>query len=311
MNSFKRRINTSVLPSDILSYNDKQFYNVVKRFVCDDAGDLLEFQGIRNADSLILIPDVFAILNINCAALQPLKEKLCLKSDDDIYLIKPGIKSLMNYFCELIIKKQDEELKLLNRQQSSSTASVSNIITISSTSNVNPMSQQQLTPNTLTSAAVSSHTTSLNEKYHRNFIINSIHKWCTKHSANLSLTEGDNYHLTVILTDINETAKIKCGCGSIVSLVKIRKHFQLSNFYKHLMLSSCSIIHKESSTTVTNEIDTNENGSSDSNNLSSQDVVSLSTVSSTKKVSFFNKSQNDRKRAASPNITNKKQIKIR
>ncbi|CAF1550800.1 unnamed protein product, partial [Rotaria sordida] len=291
---FKRRINTSVLPSDILSYNDKQFYNVVKRFVCDDAGDLLEFQGIRNADSLILIPDVFAILNINCAALQPLKEKLCLKSDDDIYLIKPGIKSLMNYFCELIIKKQDEELKLLNRQQSSSTASVSNIITISSTSNVNPMSQQQLTPNTLTSAAVSSHTTSLNEKYHRNFIINSIHKWCTKHSANLSLTEGDNYHLTVILTDINETAKIKCGCGSI-----------------HLMLSSCSIIHKESSTTVTNEIDTNENGSSDSNNLSSQDVVSLSTVSSTKKVSFFNKSQNDRKRAASPNITNKKQIKIR
>ncbi|CAF0982891.1 unnamed protein product [Rotaria sp. Silwood1] len=309
MTSFKHRINTSVLPGDILSYNDTQFYNVVKRFVCNDAADLLEFQAIRNADSLVLIPDVFAILNINCAALQPLKEKLCLKSDDDISLVKPGIKSLMNYFCELIIKKLDEELKLLNKRQSSSTTSVSNIVTMSSTTNVSPMPQQQLTSTTPTSAAVSLHTTSLNEKYHRNFIINSIHKWCNKHSANLSLTEGNNYHLTVIFTDINEIAKIKCGCGSRVSLVKIRKHFQLSNFYKHLTSSSCSIIHKESSTTVTNEIGINENDSSDSNNSSSQDAVSLSTVPSTNKVSFLNKSQNNRKRAASPNITNKKQIK--
>ncbi|CAF4860143.1 unnamed protein product [Rotaria sp. Silwood1] len=292
MTSFKHRINTSVLPGDILSYNDTQFYNVVKRFVCNDAADLLEFQAIRNADSLVLIPDVFAILNINCAALQPLKEKLCLKSDDDISLVKPGIKSLMNYFCELIIKKLDEELKLLNKRQSSSTTSVSNIVTMSSTTNVSPMPQQQLTSTTPTSAAVSLHTTSLNEKYHRNFIINSIHKWCNKHSANLSLTEGNNYHLTVIFTDINEIAKIKCGCGS-----------------RHLTSSSCSIIHKESSTTVTNEIGINENDSSDSNNSSSQDAVSLSTVPSTNKVSFLNKSQNNRKRAASPNITNKKQIK--
>ncbi|CAF2734083.1 unnamed protein product [Rotaria sp. Silwood2] len=311
MTSFKRRINTSVLPDDILSYNDTQFYNVVKRFVCDDAANLLEFQAIRNTDSLVLIHDVFAILNINCATLQPLKEKICLKSDDDIYFVKPGIKSLMNYFCELIIKKQDEELKLLNKRQFSSTTSVSNIVTMSSITNVSPMSQQQLTSTTPMSAAVLSHTTSLNEKYHRNFIINSIHKWCTKYFSNLSLTEGDNYHLIVIFTDTNEIAKIKCGCGSRVSLVKIRKNFQLSNFYKHLMSSSCSIMHKESSTTVTNEININENGSSDSNNSSSQDAVSLNTVPSTKKVPFLDKSQNDRKRAASPNITNKKHTRSR
>ncbi|CAF4833561.1 unnamed protein product, partial [Rotaria sp. Silwood2] len=108
MTTFKRHTNTSLLPDDIFSYTDTQFYDIVKRIVGESAAELLEIQSIRSPDSLLQIPDVFAILNIKCAALNSLKEKICLKSDDDLYIVKPGIKSLMNYFCELIIKKQDE-----------------------------------------------------------------------------------------------------------------------------------------------------------------------------------------------------------
>jgi hypothetical protein len=308
MTTFKRAINTSLLPNDILSYNDTQFYNVVKQFVCDDAGDFLELQGIRNADSLILIPDVFAVLNINCAALKPLKEKLCLKSDDNIYMVKPGIKSLMSYFCELIIKKKGEELKLLSKQQTTSITSISTTLNISSATNANPsFQQQQLSPAALTSVGVPSHTATLNENYHRDFIINSINKWCTNYS-NLSLIEGDNYQLIVMLTDTYEIAKIKCGCGSKVSLVKVRKNFQMSNFYKHLMSRSCTMMNKGSSKTTSSEKDKNENNSSSNSDSTPQNAVRVNTVPSTKEISssFNNKKQNGRKRAASPNVTKTK-----
>ena len=105
---FKRRINTSLLPNDILSYSDTQFYDVAKQIVSNNAANLLECLGIRSAHSLLLIPDVFVIFDINRSALTPLKEKLCLKSDDDTYIVKPGIKSSMNFFYDLIMKNQDE-----------------------------------------------------------------------------------------------------------------------------------------------------------------------------------------------------------
>ncbi|CAF1366821.1 unnamed protein product [Adineta steineri] len=75
MTTFKRRINTVLRPNDILSYNNIEFYNVVKQFVYNDAVGLLEDQGIRNADSFVLIPDVFAILDIKDPASLPFKEK--------------------------------------------------------------------------------------------------------------------------------------------------------------------------------------------------------------------------------------------
>ena len=115
MTTFKRCINTSLLPDDIFSYTDTKFYDVVKRIVGESAADLLEIQSIRSTDLLLQIPDVFAILNIKCSALNSLKEKICLRTDDDLYIVKPGIKSLVNYFYELIIKKQDENIKLFRK----------------------------------------------------------------------------------------------------------------------------------------------------------------------------------------------------
>src|ERR1700730_18947370 len=100
MATSKRRINTSMLPSDILSYTDTEFYDVAKQIVGENATELLKIQEIRSAHSLMLIPDVFAILDINCAELEPLKDSICLKSNANEYVVRPGIKSSIEFFRE-------------------------------------------------------------------------------------------------------------------------------------------------------------------------------------------------------------------
>ncbi|CAF3330138.1 unnamed protein product, partial [Rotaria sp. Silwood2] len=171
MAALKRRINTSLLPNDVLSYTDTQFYNVAKQIVGENAVELLEIQGVRSPDSLVLIPDVFAILDIKCAALNSLKEKLCLKSDDDTYVVKPGIKSLMNYFCELIIKKKEEYVRISSKQRGS-TSTVFCITPSSFVTNGIPSTQQQqLSSSTVTTIVQPSSTMPMDENYHRNFII--------------------------------------------------------------------------------------------------------------------------------------------
>jgi hypothetical protein len=142
----KRYINTSLLPDDILSYTDTDFYNVAKQIVGESATELLEIQSVRSPDSFLFIPDVFAILNIKCAALNPLKESLCLKTDDDKYIVKPGIKSTMIYFRELIISKQAEVMKILRYQNELSPSVILSLTTTLSTINGNLSSQQQQSP---------------------------------------------------------------------------------------------------------------------------------------------------------------------
>jgi|GEM_PF-5571510 len=271
MATFKRSINTSVLPDDILSYTDTQFYNVAKQIVGDIGMELLEIQSIRSPDSFLSIPDVFAILGIKCAALNPLKESLCLKTDDDKYIVKPGIKSLMTYFRELIIKKQAEVMKILRYKNNLCISVIPSITTISSTTNESSSSQQQqLSVSATTNLVQPTTTIPVDENYHRNFIINSINNWCTKFSSKLSLIEGTDYHLTVKSLNDNITAKIKCGCGSKVGLVKIRKNIQISNFYKHLVSMACNTIHKSKRRTISNNSNRNQNNSSNDVDTSSK-----------------------------------------
>ncbi|CAF4170949.1 unnamed protein product [Rotaria sp. Silwood2] len=259
MAALKRRINTSLLPNDVLSYTDTQFYNVAKQIVGENAVELLEIQGVRSPDSLVLIPDVFAILDIKCAALNSLKEKLCLKSDDDTYVVKPGIKSLMNYFCELIIKKKEEYVRISSKQRGS-TSTVFCITPSSFVTNGIPSTQQQqLSSSTVTTIVQPSSTMPMDENYHRNFIVNSINNWCQKYPSKLSLTEGVDYHLFLTLSDDRSfTAKIKCGCGSKIGLVKLGKKFQMSNFYKHLASLLCTTIAHSKGVTTSNQKDTNQ-----------------------------------------------------
>ncbi|CAF3804949.1 unnamed protein product [Rotaria sordida] len=211
MTTFKRHINTSLLPNDIFSYTNAQFYDIVKRIVGESAAELLEIQSIRSPDSLLLIPNVFAILNIKCMALNSLKEKICLKSDNDLYIVKSGIKSLMNYFCELVIKKQDEDMKLLRKKKKLYNSTISSNNADSSDMNeTSSDQQQQMSSSTAAKIVRSTSTVPVNENYHRNFILKSITNWCQRHSSKVSLSEGVDYHLFLTRSsDTNFTAKIK------------------------------------------------------------------------------------------------------
>jgi hypothetical protein len=271
MATFKRSINTSILPDDILSYTDTQFYNVAKQIVGDSGMELLEIQSIRSPDSFLFMPDVFAILDIKCAALNSLKEDLRLKTDDDKYIVKPGIKSLMTYFRELTIKKQAEVMKVLRYKNDLSTSVIPSLTIISSTMNESSSSQQQQLPLSVTTNLVQP-TTSIpvDENYHRNFIVNSINNWCEKFSSKVLLIEGTDYHLTIKSLNDNITAKIKCGCGSKVGLVKVRKNIQLSNFYKHLTSTACNTIHKSKRRATSNNSNKNQNNSNKNVDTSSK-----------------------------------------
>ncbi|CAF3896683.1 unnamed protein product [Rotaria sordida] len=224
MTTFKRYINTSLLPDDIFSYTDAQFYDIVKRIVGESAAELLEIQSIRSPDSLLLIPDVFAILNIKCMALNSLKEKIRSKSDNDLYIVKPGIKSLMNYFCELIIKKQDEDMKLLRKKKKLYNSTISSNNADSSDMNeTSSDQQQQMSSSTAAKIVRSTSTVPVNENYHRTFILKSITNWCQRHSSKVSLSEGVDYHLFLTLSsDTNFTAKIKCRCEISVTCTTIK-----------------------------------------------------------------------------------------
>ena len=196
MTTFKRCINTSLLPDDIFSYTDTKFYDVVKRIVGESVADLFEIQSIRSIDLLLQIPDVFTILNIKCSALNSLKEKICLKTDDDLYIVKPGIKSLMNYFYELIIKKQDENIKLLRNQRKLYNSTISsNNVDSSDTNESSNDQRQQMSSSSTAKIAQSSSSVPTNEIYHRNFILRSITNWCQRYFSKISLSEGVDYHI--------------------------------------------------------------------------------------------------------------------
>jgi hypothetical protein len=233
---------------------------------------VLEIQSVRGPDSFLFIPDVFAILNIKCAALNPLKESLCLKTNDDKYIVKPGIKSTMIYFRELIISKQAEVMKILRYQNELSPSVIPSLTTTLSTINGNSSSQQQQSPLSSTIDLVQPSTAMpVDENYHRNFMINSINNWCEKYCSKISLIEGTDYHIILTsLNDVNITARIKCGCGTKVGLVRFRKNFQISNFYKHLVSMACNIISKSKKRITANNNNENQNNLSDDVAVSSQ-----------------------------------------
>jgi hypothetical protein len=84
------------------SYTDEVFYNFVKDFVGVVEGEILEMQRIKNVRILLKIPDVFSFFQINNKDILKLKEKACFIADDSSYIVRPGIRSNIEQFIELL-----------------------------------------------------------------------------------------------------------------------------------------------------------------------------------------------------------------
>ncbi|CAF5003401.1 unnamed protein product, partial [Rotaria sp. Silwood1] len=57
-------INTSKLPSNVLTLRDDDFLNFVRQEASEDVADLLQAQSINCTKSLLMTSDVFSAMNI-------------------------------------------------------------------------------------------------------------------------------------------------------------------------------------------------------------------------------------------------------
>ncbi|CAF4557196.1 unnamed protein product, partial [Rotaria magnacalcarata] len=76
-------IDTSVLPSNIMSLRDDNFIDFVKEEVAGHAvAALLELQGINSVKSLLMTDDVCSIMNVKSKSLDAFKNKSGYMQDD-------------------------------------------------------------------------------------------------------------------------------------------------------------------------------------------------------------------------------------
>ncbi|CAF1087941.1 unnamed protein product [Adineta steineri] len=233
---------TSILPTDALSFYDDNFYQLVEKIAGLGEAKLLEVQGIRSVYSFFNIEDVFNILSFSCSAIKEIKKLICLEDDDKNYMVKPGCRSNIRYLYQLLYQKHEEHLKEItpkskrNKQsqlhQSNSTTMNLSQDSSQNTSILSNHQQSTTTPNLM------------NILNHHGVLIHMLNEWFernfrTIYILNGNLIENEDYKLLIAFNGTSEEACITCFCGVKVRLTRVRENFSLSNYYKHLKTKSC------------------------------------------------------------------------
>ncbi|CAF4009907.1 unnamed protein product [Rotaria magnacalcarata] len=106
-------VDTSILPNDIFTRVDDDFYSIVKLLADDSVFDILRMQLINSARKLLNI-DVFAFFQIESEETDTIKAESCFKSKTGQYIVKPGIQTGLSNLIKLLKQKlkQDEELAM-------------------------------------------------------------------------------------------------------------------------------------------------------------------------------------------------------
>ncbi|CAF3347145.1 unnamed protein product [Rotaria sp. Silwood2] len=105
-------IDTSVLPSDIFTRVDNDFYSIVKVLAGDSVFNILRIQLINSARKLLCSPDVFAFFQLESEETDKIKAESCFKSKTGQYVVKPGIQTSLLYLIKLLKQKFKEESAL-------------------------------------------------------------------------------------------------------------------------------------------------------------------------------------------------------
>ena len=71
-------IDTSVLPSNVMSLRDENFIDFVREEAGHGAAALFEIQGINSVKSLLMTTDVYGIMNVNSKSLDTFKKEWLL-----------------------------------------------------------------------------------------------------------------------------------------------------------------------------------------------------------------------------------------
>ena len=176
--------------------------------------------------------NVLNIPKLDSAALIPYKESLCLKLDDDSYIVLPGIKSSFSYLTELLTKKREEMAGIVRQGKSfygSSTCSVTNT---NDTNNItmifNPSSLTSVSASSQSNIGLDDVTKSID--HHRKRIILNINQWVQKNkkslsNADFSLVQGIDYDVNVTVNP--DTAIVQCACGAKSTLKLVHTSYQV------------------------------------------------------------------------------------
>ena len=229
-------IDTSALPSNVMSLRDQNFIDFVKEEAGDGAAALLEIQGINSVKSLLMTTDVYGIMNMNSKSLDGFKRKYGYLQNDNTFVIQPGVKGNTEYLIDLVKQKCVDDarsIKISKRNQPLSSDNTTNPSSTMTQPN-SSISSNSLSQSTMSKAS----NLSINE--HKKYVMETVNSWFedNKSKFNLSyfsLIEGRHYSIS-ILRDSSGTLKgnIKCCCEQWISLTVSRGKFQMSNFYRHL-----------------------------------------------------------------------------
>ena len=234
-------LDTSLLPANLTSLQDAEFYHFVKRIVGPVEAELLQVQQINNVNSLLMTADVFEIIQIPSHDLDDIKRKICFEKDDESFVIKAGVKGNIDYLIELLRAKNnaDKRSKILRATLALPSTGLPNAGNTSI----------PVCSNATATNAIPSLTLAWTLTDHEKFITDSIQRWCDDNKENFksndfSLSDGKQYRL-VVKSDSNGTfnADIRCDCGKLFVLTKLRGKFQISNYYRHLKaVRPCKVI---------------------------------------------------------------------
>lgn len=260
-------VDTSVVPSEVFSYREDEFYSLVDQLAGPDEVELLKIQRIRTVNSFLRIANVFDFLDIDSEEINRIKHHICFILNDSTYIIKAGIKGSIEYLRDLFVRKQMEISK--NSKKNSSNSQKSTAIMILT----NNLDSQR---STLTTASIDSTDTRL-------LIFNAIDEWCFKNGRDLDLPdlkliEGADFSL-IMTSNTSDCARILCGCRASATLTRQGNTFQLSNYYRHLKSGKCSMLKSKRSNSADDHADLTNDSLDKSVDVEINDVSSHSTMS--------------------------------
>ncbi|CAF1489022.1 unnamed protein product [Rotaria sp. Silwood1] len=208
----KTNIDTNVLPPDVLSLMDNQFYDFIRELTSSNEAEILKLQHINNVNAFLLTKNPLELLELNSSDVQDIRKRICFELENKTFVVKPGIKSNLQYLHDLFCKRMDEHVKDIKKKTKLSQA---------------------------TQESATEHPDDI-----KAFILRSIKRCCSDNQDILKLRDfqlQETEHFTLSLTDDGK-AFIICKCGEKINLYKFRGKFQLSNFYRHYKASSCSML---------------------------------------------------------------------
>ncbi|CAF2961994.1 unnamed protein product [Rotaria sp. Silwood2] len=237
-------MNLNNLPDEVLFYSNDKFDQFIESCLGLDEMNLLKIQSIKNNRTLIKVPDIFSVLSIKCKELADLKDRLCfIDEDNNNIIIKTGVKMGFDDLIAVLKEKNCKYIKKTKKSKFSSSSSTTNS-SISNTSSLNTTDSNITDSSLISTPTTATNVMSIND--HIQVIVNSIEKYSINTFRNIILKHDDDYMIHLNQSDTRIDVHIKCGCKSTMKLA-FRFHtqsFQLSQYFKHLKHSRCSMMKK-------------------------------------------------------------------